>query len=441
MLSALSALSVLSGGAATASAQSFSTDARSIGMGGVGDRSNLAWDLVSPARPYRAIPVPLGLIQVFRDLDTFNPGSEDFSPALALSYATNPLHYSFNRAGSNLGESFITDIVNAGLNPDLNAYRGFIPQSPISARSQVSPGFGKTFWLFDNGYTFHGLYAGGGPYLTFGTNLAFDDDLIDLLAGTTDTYTPNTSYTIDNDTDTQTALSFTGGYRLKLPLPTGASRSRDGIYIAANYSHLYGLRYEEFDLAVQMDTDDSGMLTGTSPVVVDRLYSPTGKGRSVDLAFAVVVGGWDFTGGVEGIGNHIDWRDLGARRYTLSSVIDGGDFTETQLPAPTGTLRLAQPLRYSGGFSFDTGKWAAGIDVAHGLQDLEFRGGLEYRLGPIDIRGGGRMIRDVWHPTAGLGLNVTDGFGVDVAMLGMVSNIEQARETGVAISLRFEREQ
>jgi len=425
-------------GADAARAQNYGTDARRMGMGGIGERSNMAWDLVPAATPYRAIPVPLGLYQVLGDLDAFNPRSDGFNPALALSYAASPLHYGFNRGGGSLGESFILDLVNAGVDPDLNAYRGFVPQSRVSASSVVSPGFGKTLWLFDNTSTFHGVYVGAGPYLTLDTTLDFDDNLIDLLAGTTDAYVPDTSFTIDNDTGIQTALSFTGGYRLKLPLPGGGS-SRDGIYLAANYTHLYGLHYEEMDLVAQMNTDSAGMLAAASPVVLDRQYSSNGRGRSIDLAVAVATGRWDFTAGVEGLGNHIDWRDLGLKRHTLDSVTSGADFVTTPLPAPSGTLRVELPLRYSGGVGFDAGAWAMGVDVAQGLDGIEFRGGLELGLGPIDIRGGGRFIRDVWHPTTGAGFNITDRFGIDVAMLGMISNLEHAREQAIAVSLRFNR--
>jgi hypothetical protein len=409
-----------------------------MGMGGIGERSNLAWDLVPEATPYRAIPVPLGLFQVLRDLDVFDPGSDDFNPSRAISYASNPMHYTFGRAGGDLGESFILDLVNAGISPDLNDYRGFLPRSSIDAHSVINPRFGKTFWLFDNGYTFNGVYLGAGPYMTFGTEVDFDEELIDLLEGTSDTYVPNTTFTIQNATDAEAALSFTGGYRLKLPIPGGGgSTSRDGIYVAANYTHIYGLHYEDFDLGVQLDTDGAGMLAASSNVLVDRLFSSNGKGRSIDLAVAVVVNRWDFTAAIEGMGNHIEWRNLGLTQHSLTDLMSGGDFVETPVAAPTGTLRRELPIRFSGGATFDAGGWAAGVDVAHGLEDLELRGGIEYRLGPVDLRGGGRFVRDMWHPTTGAGLNITDRFGIDVAMLGLATNIEQARETGIAISLRF----
>jgi hypothetical protein len=436
-LALLLAFAALEAGAA----QNYGTDARQIGMGGIGERSNMAWDLVPASTPYRAIPVPLGLFQVLRNLEVFDPGSDDFNPARAISYASNPMHYTFGRAGGDLGESFVLDLVNAGFSTDLNDYRGFVPKSSIEASSVITPKFGKTFWLFDNGYTFHGIYAGAGPYMTFGAQVDFDEALVDLLEGASDTYLPNTTFTIQNATGAEAALAFTGGYRLKLPIPGGGgSSTRDGIYVAANYTHLYGLHYEDFDLGVQLDTDEEGMLAASSNVLVDRMFSSNGKGRSIDMAVAVVVNRWDFTAAIEGLGNHLEWRDLGLSQHSLTDLMSGGDFVEVPVTAPSGVLSRELPIRYSGGATFDTGTWAVGMDVAHGLDDIELRGGMEYRFGPVDFRGGGRFVRDMWHPTTGIGLNVTDRFGIDVAMLGLATNIEQAREMGLAVSLRLGQE-
>lgn len=433
-------LGLVLGSGLTAGAQNYGTDARRMGMGGVGESSNLAWDMVPAPTPYRSIPVPLGLFQVFGDLDSLNPTSSSFNPATAMSYAASPIHYGLNRGGSGLGSSFISDIVNAGLNPDLNAYRGFVPQSEVSARSLVSPRFGKTLWLFNNGSTFQGVHVSAGPYLSLGTSLGFDNDLIGLLAGSADTYAPNTTYAIDNQTDTQAAMAFTGGYRMKLPVP-GGNTSRDGIYLAANYNQLYGIRYEEFDLAIQLETDANGLLDTNNPVVVDRLYSSNGKGRSLDFAAAFVINGWDFTGSIEGLGNHMDWRDLGAKRYSLADVTSGAGFTETPLTAPTGSLRVTLPVRYGGGVGYNSNRWAAGVDVVHGLNDLELRTGLELSFGPLDVRGGGRRVRESWLPSAGLGLNLTRSFGIDVAMMQMINNMEGARESAIALSLRLSQPQ
>ena len=45
-------------------AQNWSFDARNIAMGGVGSTSNIAVDMIDEQRPYRALVLPFGLLQV-----------------------------------------------------------------------------------------------------------------------------------------------------------------------------------------------------------------------------------------------------------------------------------------------------------------------------------------------------------------------------------------
>src|SRR5262245_52091465 len=69
-------------------AQNYSWDARSVGMGGatgVGE-GNLAATLVPADRSYTSIVVPLGFVQVFSNLNTFNPNSADFDALRAIDY-------------------------------------------------------------------------------------------------------------------------------------------------------------------------------------------------------------------------------------------------------------------------------------------------------------------------------------------------------------------
>ena len=50
-------------GVTTLSAQSFSGDARKIGMGGIGYSENIATRMIEDERPYSSIVLPFGLIQ------------------------------------------------------------------------------------------------------------------------------------------------------------------------------------------------------------------------------------------------------------------------------------------------------------------------------------------------------------------------------------------
>ena len=81
---ALASLAVLTLAPPSASAQNWMTDARRIGMGGVGGSSNLASDMIeSPEGPHATVVIPLGLFQVLGDLDIYRPSSDEFDPIRA----------------------------------------------------------------------------------------------------------------------------------------------------------------------------------------------------------------------------------------------------------------------------------------------------------------------------------------------------------------------
>jgi hypothetical protein len=83
-----------------ASAQAWNIDARSIGMGGAGGSQNPVATTMAEQRGDRTIVLPLGLFQVFRDRNIFDPHSPDFDPMRAVELVTNPMHLEFGRSGS-----------------------------------------------------------------------------------------------------------------------------------------------------------------------------------------------------------------------------------------------------------------------------------------------------------------------------------------------------
>ena len=336
------------GGRGPAYGQGYIGDARRVGMGGVGDWGNIAWELVEEESTYRSIPIPIGLFQVFSDLDVFDPDSDEFNPALIMSYAANPMHYQFSRGGSDSGQQFLLDIVNAEVNRDLTAYSGFSPRTDLSSGGVASPDWGKTFWFSDNDVgTSHGFRVAAGPYVSVDTGLSVDEDLVAAF----DDPLPNSSHAIDSRTGLQGAAALTFGYRGRFSLPDAVS-DRDGVYVGVNYRYLYGIYYTDFDIDVRFDTDDMGLLTlfpSTEPVGIDVLASNKGNGFTLDLAGAVVVDRWEFTGSAEGVGNRMNWEDLTASRHAVASITDGSDFEETALPSPPGSFRVELPVRYSGG--------------------------------------------------------------------------------------------
>ena len=81
----------LAGTCAPAFAQNWMSDARRIAMGGVAGSENMASKMVeSPEGPHTTIVIPLGLFQVFKNFDIYNPDSEDFDPIRAVENIAAP---------------------------------------------------------------------------------------------------------------------------------------------------------------------------------------------------------------------------------------------------------------------------------------------------------------------------------------------------------------
>jgi hypothetical protein len=428
---------------ASAFSQNVSFDARRIAMGAVGGQGGLASKLVEEPVPYRAIPVPLGLLQVLRDVRVFDPTDPKFDPIRAVEDLASPLHYTFYRGENSAGRNLVRDLVNGRVNRDLNAYRGFTPASQVDAQGLWSPDWGKTLRVSG----FHSVFVGAGPYVSLGTNLKIDQNLIDVLASPTNVYRPNTTFTIGDLTTGQGAVAITGGYRGRLPIfgiPKSArgGTSRDGLYIGANFHQLFGLHYDTVDLALRFDTDQTGQITlqpNTTPIVINRTTSRRGRGVALDLATAVVINRWDFSVGANGVANRIEWDSLSSEQVVLQSLFQGRNFVKRPLPAPTGKRRVSLPVQYAGAVGYRGTQWSARGEVSQGLQELSLRGGGEHLLGPVIARGGGRYQLKRWHASAGIGFNVTKNFGIDLAAFQTTANIERKKKWALALSLRFDR--
>jgi hypothetical protein len=429
---------------APAFAQNWSFDARRIALGGVGTAENIASRTAQEERGYRAIVLPFGLFQVLPHWNVFDPTGDEFNPVCAAQYAASPLHYTIGRKAcdsSEPGASFVNDIVNARLSRDLTDYRGFRPESAIVAEGLANPSWGKTFAVARDaaGSLVHGIYVGGGPYFSIQSRSLIDPSLIDVFANSTAVVKPNNQYTAESDATTQMAMAITGGYRGRLPI-LNTGDNADGVYVAANYHYLRGFHLDQFDLVSRFETNSAGLLTlvpTTPPVTIDRVKSNTGTGFALDFGAAVAMRGWTLGFGASGVANRIEWDELERERFDLLSLSGGGDFRETDLPAPTGKQRVELPVNYTGSLGYRAERWSVESEYAHGYQGNNFHGGLEYRLGVTELRGGARYSRNKWHPSGGAGFNFTPRFGVDVAAFGTSANFESRRDVAIAVSLRI----
>jgi hypothetical protein len=293
------------------------------------------------------------------------------------------------------------------------------------------------------------VYVGAGPYVSLATDVDFDQNLLNIFASPSNVYPANTSLLIGDTTAAQAAIAITGGYRGRFSVAgtsgtqLGSGRPA-GLHVAANYSYLHGLHYDSADLTVRFDTDANGRvmpLPTTDPMVVDRAYSKSGRGYAVDIGAVFVTEKWDIGVGVDGVANKIDWEDLNSRQYVLQSLVDGGDFQTLQGTPISSPQRVKLPVRFSGSGGYHAERWSAAAEMGRDLaRQFKFNAGGEYLLGRLAVRGGTRYSRQIWHGAGGVGLNITEGFAIDVAAFHNSANLEEIRRPSFAISIRLNRD-
>jgi hypothetical protein len=123
-------------------AQTYTGDARKIAMGNVGDKGNIASSLVPDGGGDTIIQLPIGLIRVLKDLNTFNPSSDAFDPARLVERAGSPLHMTIGgggSGGSNPASRFMSDLVNGTVSRDMSTYRGFHFPDEMTGAGMLSP--------------------------------------------------------------------------------------------------------------------------------------------------------------------------------------------------------------------------------------------------------------------------------------------------------------
>ena len=437
---------MLTATASSASAQNYSFDARRIALGGAGGTPNVASKLVERQRRYKSILIPVGLVRVLSDIRVFYPNREDFDLSRAVEFGTAPLHYVLGRREDITAASFFRDMINARLQSDLNAYRdgGFDSSLKTSEEGVMAITWGHTFMLHEDDRSFQGIYVGAGPYLAAQAYADFDAEFQKILNSTTDRYVRSATMGIGGGETDQLALDISGSYRARFPVfaQDGPGASRNGMYVQANYHHLQGFRLDEFNAKLRLDTDPGGLLMPSPPEVPFTLEwhnSSKGIGLALDFGMAFVVNRWDFGAGVSGVANRIKWRDITRHELALVSLFNGTEFGHVKLPPTNLTTQIELPVTYTGDLSYHQDAWSAYTEYSTGLGGTNFRAGLEYRLGAIELRGAGRYSEGSWYPAAGAGFNLTRNFGVDAAFYGTQTFLEPHPHVGLAISFRIDK--
>jgi hypothetical protein len=104
-----------------------------------------------------------------------------------------------------------------------------------------------------------------------------------------------------------------------------------------------------------------------------------------------------------------------------------------------GEVRVELPIDYRTNVGYSVERWAAVAEFGRGLQGKSFHGGGEIRLGTVDVRAGAVYSREMWNPSTGVGLDMSDRVALDVAVYSNSANVERKRNPAIAVSLRFNR--
>jgi hypothetical protein len=446
LIAAFLVIVLVSGDATRLHAQNYSFDARKIALGGVANAGagNIAFENVPKMFQYGSILIPLGLLfQALGNLDIYNPDKPDFDLVRIIDLAGNPWHYTWNRSHREAKFDFLDDIRQGELSRDLNNYRGFTPKSKYFAEGLLAANWGHTFKISKrDDESYQGFYVGAGPYIAVGTDLKFDERLIEVLGSSQNVTIPKTTYNITDTSAQQMALAITGGYRARFTITNKSGRpesERNGVYLAANGHYLRGFRYDAIDAILRIDTGADGLVTvlpAVNPVVINQLISTSGSGFALDVGLAAVIDNWELGFSVDGIGNRIKWKNMKKRDFVLNSLISGLEFKDRNLPAPFPTVEVKLPVRYTGAIAYHWKSLSAMSDLAYGFENFSFHGGFECRFSRVALRAGGRYSRERWQPSGGIGFALSERWSLDAGVFAHINNIEQVREPSLALTLR-----
>ena len=265
-------------------------------------------------------------MKVLSDIRVFYPNREDFDLSRAIEFGTAPLHFVIGRSEDITAASFFRDLIQAQLQSDLNAYRqdGFDTPLKMSEEGLMAITWGHTFMLHESDRSFQGIYVGAGPYLAAQGYGDFDAEFEKLLNSTTDRYVQSASMSLGGGEIDELALDITGSYRARFPVfaQDGPGASRNGMYVMANYHHLQGFRFDEFNAQLRLDTDPGGLLVPNppeAPFTLDWETSSKGIGLALDFGVAFAFNRWDFGAGVSGVA--ISRDGSGSAKATMRTLL------------------------------------------------------------------------------------------------------------------------
>ena len=104
-----------------------------------------------------------------------------------------------------------------------------------------------------------------------------------------------------------------------------------------------------------------------------------------------------------------------------------------------GSRRFVLPVSYTADASYHRRTWTVLTNYKRGFLGHYAHAGLEYRLPWLELRAGGRFTGDRWHPSGGVGFELSPGWHLDVGAFGTSFNPERKRTLALALAIRMER--
>ena len=436
------------GGAAAADAQGWVTDARRIGMGGLGldqsslRRYNAAYRAV-PARsgqhgqPKLTIPIPLGLIQFFHDHPlsnisndpAFNHDSAGFNPVELLNTFLNPPLFLEVKKAPTPTNDVVFGIGKDSLRVNLGLTAALVPQDQFGISGSSRP--------LDPGIDIRGVRVGVMGWLHEEVQFELGDRLLGFLADSQQA-THNTTYNVLVHGIVEGGLAPTVSYAGRV-----AGDTAMGLYVGGALHYYLGVGY--------FRTDGTGGDSIGNPIFARPLnpvaqtltrYSKAGNslghGVGGDVGLALVTGPIEIGVGVNDIGATITWPNTRTDTafYKDSTVAGNGPavgYSRPGLNHIETTTKL--PVSYIANLAYTVGNTTLGADVLNTGRGSIVHVGGEQRVGVIVLRGGvARDQRKRLEFGWGGGLRF-GGLGLDLGFWTHTNSLSNQRGITMATSL------
>ena len=434
-------MALVVGCATAAGAQGWVTDARRIGLGGLGldqgslRRYNAAYRAVpgragQRGRPKLTIPIPLGLIQFFHDHPisnikndpAFNHDSAGFNPVVLLNTFLNPPLFLEVKKAPTPTNDVVFGIGKDSLRVNLGLTAQLVPQDQF--------GIGGSSRPLDPGLSIKGVRIGVMGWVHDEVGFQLGDKLLGFLRDSMPADT-NTRYNILGDAVLEAGFAPTVAYAGRL-----AGDSTTGLYVGGAVHYYVGLAYARVNGDGGFTTGDS-IFGGPTPVKPDaraltqysKFGNSFGHGVGGDVGIAVVTGPIELGVGVNDIGATITWPD---------TRVDSALYRDSSFSKPVANHIETQtklPVSYLVNLAYTVGKTTLGADVLNSGRGTTVHVGGEQRVGVIVLRGGvARDQRKRMEFGWGGGLRF-GGLGLDVGFWTHTNSLSNQRAITMATSL------